>query len=384
MNEWLVLFVAFFSSLLLGLASVAGFLYAVYWFLTLPMRRNERARFFLDLLELGLKNGRTPEQAVLDAASSRDGSLGIHFFRFANALGKGLTLAQALNAVPRLVPPQVGAMLRAGIRLGDLQKLIPVCRQTLRDGVSQVRGALNYLLLFALVLTPASLIVPVVLRVKVLPKFMEVFRDLLAGHSLPALTRFVFGVNGPMFLIQVILLVTTWCLLIGYIGGPRWRKRFNAITAGFPDRLEVLFPWRRKRLQRDFSATLAILLDAGLPEAEAVTLASESTANQVLKRRAQKVVDRLKQGAKLTDALREADDSPELQWRFANAARRGGFLRALSGWHEALDNKAFQLEQAAAQVTTTALVLINGLVIGLFIAGMFVALIHLLNQAVLW
>src|SRR5215813_3105399 len=206
---WLVVF---FVSLLLSLASLAGFLYAVYWFLTLPMRRNERARFFLDLLELGLKNGRTPEQAIIDAASSRDGSLGIFFYRFANALKKGLTFKEALDAVPRLVPPQVGAMLRAGLQLGDLQKLIPVCRQTLRDGVSHVRGALNYLLLLGLVLTPASLIIPAILRVKVLPRFNQIFHDMLGGNALPALTRFVFGVNGPMFLIQVLFLVATWCL----------------------------------------------------------------------------------------------------------------------------------------------------------------------------
>jgi len=46
------------------------------------------------------------------------------------------------------------------------------------------------------------------------------------------------------------------------------------------------------------------------------------------------------------------DAAGEFQWRVSNGLRHGhGFLQALAGWHDALDAKAFQLEQAAAQVT---------------------------------
>ena len=106
---------------------------------------------------------------------------------------------------------------------------------------------------------------------------------------------------------------------------------------------------------------LAVLLDAEVPEAEAVTLAAQSTANLAIIGRARKVLALLQEGVKLPEALGALDSSQELQWRLSNALRRGsGFVRALTGWHEALDAKAFQLEQAAAQLTTTALVLING------------------------
>jgi hypothetical protein len=69
----------------------------------------------------------------------------------------------------------------------------------------------------------------------------------------------------------------------------------------------------------------------------------------------------------------------------SNALQRGsGFLRALAGWHEALDAKAFQLEQAAAQLTTSALVLFNGLVVAMVVVAVFGALVHLINWLVLW
>jgi len=59
-------------------------------------------------------------------------------------------------------------------------------------------------------------------------------------------------------------------------------------------------------------------------------------------------------------------------------------VRALAGWHEALEAKAFQLEQSAAQIATTLLVLLNGLIVGSIVIGMFLALIQLINRATLW
>ena len=50
-----VLILSFVVYVVLGLVPAAGGLYLIYFLLTLPMRRNERARMFLDLLELGLK-----------------------------------------------------------------------------------------------------------------------------------------------------------------------------------------------------------------------------------------------------------------------------------------------------------------------------------------
>src|SRR5438552_5048003 len=91
-----------------------GAIYLIYFLLTLPMRRNERARLFLDLLELGLKEGRTPEAAVRDASASHDSSLGIRFHLLAACLETGASLSEALEEVPRLVPPQIKAMLQTG------------------------------------------------------------------------------------------------------------------------------------------------------------------------------------------------------------------------------------------------------------------------------
>jgi type II secretory pathway component PulF len=138
-------------------------------------------------------------------------------------------------------------------------------------------------------------------------------------------------------------------------------------------------------MQRDFSSMLAILLDSGVSEPEAVALAADCAANGVFRRRAARAVDALKQGQKLTQAVQAMDDSGEFGWRLANALHGdAGFLPALAGWHESLDAKAFQQEQAAAHGITTALVLWSGLFVGTVVVSVFMFLISLINEGNLW
>jgi type II secretory pathway component PulF len=142
-------------------------------------------------------------------------------------------------------------------------------------------------------------------------------------------------------------------------------------------------PWKQKQLLRAFSAMLAVLLDGGIPEAEAVRLAAESTANEICRRRAQRVVAALAGGAKLYDAIGAFDATGELRWRLANATHaRGGFLGALRGWHAALDARAFQQEETAVHALTSGMVILNGIMVGLIAIGMFGMLVMFLKATV--
>ena len=386
-------FLESFPGLLLVLLVSAGvnlvffgtIVYLIYFLLTLPMRRKERARLFLDLLELGLKDGHSPETTITSISNCRERSLSIRFHQLAAHIQQGERFTQALDKVPRLLPPQICSMLKAGERIGDIAKVLPACRALLKDGVSQVRGALNYVVLLAFAVTPFTVLVPLVLRVKVLPSYKAVFEGMLDGQLLPAFTRFVFATNGIGTIIQVALLCLVWLVMVAYIGGPRLQGWIQRVLPGVPDWASWQFPWRRKRLHRDFSAMLSILLDANVPEVDALALAGEATNNCMLRRRANRARSLLVKGVKLPEAIRVMDNSKELSWRLTNALRHGsGFLRALAGWHDTLDAKAFQLEQAAAQIATTLLVLFNGLIVGSIVTAIFLALIRILNEAALW
>ncbi len=363
-------------------------LYGVYWLLSLPLRRRERARLFLDVLELGAADGHSPEQSVVRASDCGDRMLGARFHRLAAHVRSGESLAGGLKKVPRLLPPAVSAMLDIGSELGDVRRVLPACRQTLDDALSQTRGALNYLAILAFVILPAVPVLTLVVTIFVLPKFQMIAMDM--GTPIPAFSQAVFGFGHAFVVLQFGVMLFFQCIILGYVAGPRLRRWLGVRPVEWlVDELLWRLPWRRQRMQRDFATMLALLLDTGVPEERALRLAATASNSPRFIRRAGAAAEEIARGVKLTDAVRALDSSAELHWRLDNAAAgmgagTGGFVAALRGWFELLDARAFQQEQAAAQTLTTALVLWNGLAIGLLVTAIFNVLTGIVEGGVLW
>ncbi len=150
-------------------ALVGGVLFLAHFLLTLPMRRAERARLFLDVIETAVKSGQPIEEALISVSQSRDLSMGVRFHVLAAWLEQNLRLGDALAKVPRFLPPQITAMLMAGQKIGDLRKVLPACRQLLKDAVSQTRAAISYLVILTFVITPLGTWIFGILQIVVVP-----------------------------------------------------------------------------------------------------------------------------------------------------------------------------------------------------------------------
>ena len=269
-------------------------------------------------------------------------------------------------------------MLRAGEKLGDLKSVLPACREILRDRPAAVRSAVNYLIVVVLLFSPVFIFVVMMTMVFVVPKFREVAAGM--GVQLWPLTQFVFANTGSLIAFEIIITLMMILATLTYIGGPQFVRWFQFRGLPVVDWVAWRIPWKQKRLQRTFSAMLAVLLDGGVPETGAIRLAGDCTANEICRRRAQHVIAAIEQGTKLDDAVRAFDDSGEFHWRLTNATHsRGGFLNALRGWHEALDAKAFQQEEGTAHVVTSGLVILNGVLVALIATAMFGILVAVLN-----
>jgi general secretion pathway protein F len=353
----------------------------MHYLLSLPMHRRDRARFFLDLLETVLQRGQPVEQAIISAAKNRDRAIGVRFFLLAAHIENGARLGDALEKEPRFLPPQVNAMLRAGENLGDLKKVFPACREVLRVAPDTVRTTMHYMVAILLVFAPVACWLISLLTIFVMPKFKEVFSGM--GVKLWPVTSFVLALNDSHILIgfEVLVFLALMTVTAVYIGGPGLVRWFQFRSVPVVDWIAWRIPWKRKKLLRAFSAMLAVLLDGGVPEAMAVGLAGDCTANEICRRRAQHVIAALESGVKLDAAVRVFDDNGEFHWRLTNAIHaRGGFLAALRGWHEALDAKAFQQEETATHALTSGLVIMNGLVVALIAVGTYGMLVMMLKH----
>ena len=380
MNDFLIFLIALFWYAALILLPGGVFSVLLHFLLSLPMRRRDRARFFLDLIETVVNRGQPVEPAILSAAENHDRAIGVRFFLLAAHLEGGARLGEALEKEPRFLPPQVNAMLRAGEKLGDLKKVLPACREVLRVAPDTVRTTMQYMVAILLLFAPIAIWLICLLSIFVIPKYKEVAAGM--GTPLWPITIFVFALNDSHILIgfEALVFLALTAGVATYIGGPGFVRWFQFRSVPIVDWITWRLPWKQKKLLRAFSAMLAVLLDGGVPEADAVRLAGESTANEICRRRARRVVAALKNGAKLDDAIRAFDDTGEFHWRLTNATHaRGGFLAALRGWHEALDAKAFQQEETTTHAVTSGLVILNGCVVALIATAMFGIMIAILT-----
>jgi type II secretory pathway component PulF len=373
----------FTISLALWFALKGWIFYAIYYLLSLPLRREERARLFVDVLETGLQNGQSPEQIFTDVAKTGDPSLGRPFRRLARHLESGLRLMEALEKMPLLLPRPIFATLKVGAEIGDYSKALKACAGMLRDAPGQMQKAQNYILLMVFGVGPVGSGILALLCLYVFPKFQEIFKDMEVGDS--AALEMISHHRSWFLAASIVVTVLSWGWAIFHFGGPRLISWIETVIPRFGDRLFMWTPWWRMRIQRNFSAVLAILLDAEIPEDRAVLLAAQCTGNFIFERRAVNVIGDLRNGIPLAKAVRHLDEAGEFQWRLANAAQGpDGFQTALAGWHEALDAKAFQLEQGASQIYTSILVLLNGVTVGVIVVMVFYLLISLINVNLLW
>lgn len=138
-------------------------------------------------------------------------------------------------------------------------------------------------------------------------------------------------------------------------------------------------------MHRDFSLQLALLLEAGFPEQSALELAGDGTGNMVIAAKARRAMRHLSRGESLPRALSSFESEGQFSWRMSNALKsRGSFLKSLKGWHEALESEATRNEEAAAHMITSALIVLNGFVVGTMVIAVFLALNSVISQATLW
>jgi type II secretory pathway component PulF len=246
----------------------------------------------------------------------------------------------------------------------------------------QVRKSRSYFTGSLIVFFPLLVVLLLVISTFVVPKFKAIGAEMLetvpSNWTLTHIDQIV-----SLSLIPIALL---GLILISLAAGPRIRLfLLGWLPPTLIDRCANWAPWNNRRLRRDFSLTLAMLLDAGVPEEQALRHAGSATGSHFFQRLAARAAASLQHGARFLDALALVDHAGELRWRWQIAARAQlPFQHALEGWHETLNVRAVKAEQSAASLTTSILILLNGLVVGSVVLGVFQFLTTIIEETALW
>ncbi len=295
---------------------------------------------------------------------------------YQSVVEKGTTFADALQPFPDCFPPLFVSMVRAGESTGSL----PIVLDRLaiyakkRDLVeTKIRSALAYPLFM---LAICMLVVSFLLSYLV-PKIVDILDQ--QKKALPIYTEILIKISdifSEYWWLGAIL------VLVGIVGGrlivatPKGRYQFDKLILFTPIIGELL----RKGAVSRFCVTLASLLKSGVKIEDALRIVKDVVGNKVVAGVVEKISERIKEGASISEPLRDNKIFPKIVTFMISVGEKAGSDEL----QEMLDNisEAFdvEIEQSANRMTSIlgpVMLLVMAGIIGYILIAVLVPIMNL-------
>jgi type IV pilus assembly protein PilC len=214
----------------------------------------------------------------------------------------------------------------------------------------------------------------------VIPKFKQVFADMLGGQPLPAVTEFVISAsefvqhNGLMVALAVVAVIVI-CKVVA---------RTEAGSFFF-DMLKLKMPVTGTLAQRSavsrFTRTLGTLLSSGVPILQSLVITRETTGNKVLTKAIQEVHDAVKEGESMTQPLSHCPVFPPMVVSMVEVGEETGALAEMLT--RIADTYDDEVDNAVAGMTAAiepALIIVLAVVVGTIVIAMFLPMVKIIGS----
>jgi type IV pilus assembly protein PilC len=272
-------------------------------------------------------------------------------------------LAEALHAT-EVFPDYFIRMTEIRERSGTLEEVMESLSgyYDRQDGLMHsIRDALVY----PLVLMAMLFAVLMVLMVRVMPVFAEVFDQL--GIEMTGISATVFGISSAMQRISVGLIVVVIALVIGTLIGIR-TVRGRQIFLNLAMHLPAVRTVSEQLACARFSNALALAIHSGLDMGESFTLAASLTQQPSFSRKTDQAGRLIEEGTEMADALRECGIITGLNARmmsigFHTGSTEMALNRISTSCQEDADNRIQAAVSALEPTLTAILSVLTGLIL---------------------
>lgn len=240
---------------------------------------------------------------------------------------------------------------------------------------SRVLAAMFYPLL---VLAVAAGIVGGLL-VFVVPKFEQIYADLLKGAPLPPLTQAVMAFS-LMIKNHAPLLLAGLILLAAVMQGFRRTTPGRAWLDGLWLRLPMLGEVLVKSVVARFTRTLGTMLSSGVPMLPALLISRDTCGNSQLAEAITGIHQQVKEGAPVAAAMNAVREFPPLVMSLVDVGEHTGALPEMLG--RVADIYDEEVEQAVAGLSSLIeplLILFLALVVGTIVIALFLPIIRIVQ-----
>lgn len=294
--------------------------------------------------------------------------------RLREEVRSGRSLSEALEKVRPAVPETYRNLILAGESAGALPTVMRRLAAHHQQLLATRDRVLSSLIYPSVVMLVAAVSIGVILLV-VAPRFRQVFADM--GATLPWLTRAVMGLGESLvqgwWLWLSGLLAIVW--VISYaLRQPAYRRWGCRMLLSMPVVDTFTIEWETSR----FTRTLAILIQNGIPLAQALDIACQGVANPILAEDLTDARQRFRRGERFADALAAMGRFPERAVALARVGEESGRLAdMLFRIADLYDGRLTVRLQRFLAIFEPAMIIGLALIVGTIVMSMLLAVLGL-------
>ena len=300
-----------------------------------------------------------------------------------NGLGEniagGATFSESLTAYPKVFDNLYVNMVKAGEAGGVLEVVLTRLAE-FAEKAQKIKNKVKGAMIYPIVVLVAAVGITAFLLIAVIPKFQQVFNDMLGGQALPAVTEMVMHAsefvqhNGLYIAVAVFALV-----VIKKIIGKTEKGAY------FFDAMSLKMPVTGTLAQRSavskFTRTLGTLLSSGVPILQSLMITRDTTGNRVLTQAIQRVHDAVKEGESMTQPLAQCKVFPPMVVSMVEVGEETGALadmltRIANTYDDEVDNAVAGMTAAIEP----ALIIVLAVVVGTIVIAMFLPMVKIIGS----
>ena len=296
----------------------------------------------------------------------------------AEGIKSGVPLSEAMAPHDRVFDRLYVSMIRAGEAGGVLDTVLERLAR-FQEKSLQLRGKVTAAMIYPLIVLAVAAAILVGLLVFVVPKFQQIFADLLKGAPLPPLTQAVLTVSETVRNHAPAVLAVVTALAVAF----QFFRRSSAganLLGTLVIRQPLFGDLFLKAIIARFGRTLGTLLSSGVPILPALLITRDTCGNARVAGAIATVHDRVKEGAPVARPLEATAVFPPLVASMIEVGEHSGQLPEMLNkvadiYEDEVDNAVAGLSSLIEPI----LILFLALVVGTIVIALFLPIIRIVQ-----
>ena len=297
----------------------------------------------------------------------------------AESIESGSTFAEALSHHPKIFTKLYVNMVKAG-EVGGVMDVVLIRLAEFMEKAQRIKTKVVGAMVYPVVVLIAAGGILTGLMVFVVPKFKEIFRDLMPGKALPPLTEFVLGIS--QFMQQHFLV--GFGGIVGLVFALKFAKKIPGALYyqdWFKLRVPLFGTLVSKTAIARFSRTLGTLMTSGVSVLQALTIVKETIGNEVIAKSVSVIHDAVKEGEAMAQPISAVKIFPPMVVSMVEVGEETGELPAmLVKVADAYDDEVDAAVAGLTSVLEPIMIIMLAVIVGAIVIALFLPLISIIGD----